>query len=175
MADGIDIALLDQSVGQKMQRPALAPGRGSAAHRGNQEGFGLTIEHAGFARGLLAVMKGRVHSCFEEAALDVSDGDIADLELFTDGRIPQAAVGAMGIAEQQDLRAFAFPLGVLIGAGDNFDLLALFLRERDNILSGWHEAVPSIENRKGYPILIPESYLERLLGQSVLYLRHQTD
>src|SRR5262245_49126698 len=110
MADGIHVPVLDQPIRQQMQRPALLSAGRRTANSGDEKGFGRTIEHAGFALGLLAVK----HRCFpsflSEATPHLPDGGVADLDLLADGRIQQSPILAMGVSKQQDLSALSLAL-----------------------------------------------------------------
>src|SRR5580700_8690243 len=151
MADAIHIPLRNQPICQQVQGPTLLPARRRAAGGGDEEGFCLPIQDTRFALGLLALIEGRLQSFFCEAAFDLAYRDVADMDRFTDGGIRQGALLAICVAQQQDLGALSFPLRVLIGAGYDFDFLALLFGERDLVLSGGHEEVPSLKNEERIP------------------------
>jgi hypothetical protein len=73
------------------------------------------------------------------------------------------SLGTVGVGEQQNFGAFSLPVGMFVRAGNNFDLLALLLGERDMVFLGGHDGIPPHRMRKAYLIVIPVSYLEKLI------------
>ena len=151
MADAVAIARLDDFIGEQMQAPALAPGGWCAADGGDEEGFGVAVEFAGFAMDLLFVK----HDCLEfaqgEASSGLIDGKRANADLSGDGLIRAGSLLLIGVGEEQDLGAVAFSLGALVGAGDDFELMALFFRQGNVVLFGGHERLLTRDNAKRIP------------------------
>ena len=108
MADPITIARLDDFVGEQMQAPALASGRRGAAHGGDEESFGISVEFARFALGLLFAKHSGVNVAFAKALADELGREGADAELACDVLIVLSSLLLMGIGEKQDLGSVAF-------------------------------------------------------------------
>src|SRR5579862_3280573 len=170
MTDGIDIPLLDQPVGQQVQRPALLPARRRTAGRSNQEGFGFPVEDTGFAAGLLFARKSRLQATQDEALAHVGNGSAIDLDLLTYGLVVVSALGMLGIGEQEDFGAFAFRLLMFVGACEDFGLLALLPSEKDVIHFGRHNGCLPENDGDRIPKVVPSFYLERLLAVDASFL-----
>jgi hypothetical protein len=173
MTDAVAIARLDDFVGEQMQAPALESGGRCPAHGGNEEGFGVAVEFAGFAMDLFFTKHGGVHVAFAKALADELGREGADAELACDVLIVLGSLLLIGIGEKQYLGSVAFSLGAFVGSGDDFELVTLLHRKSDMVLFGGHEPLLVGKNAKRIPDLrVKIYYLEEVLvGSTWAYRR----
>lgn len=138
--------------------------RRSRADSRHEQRFGSSVQHTGFTGSLHFAKEGGVYSVLTKAAADLLNGGITDPDLLLDVGIRAGSCFAAGIGEQQNTGAFAFPVGMFLGAGDDFDFVALFLREDDTMFLGGHRGLPPHRMRREYPEIMPAYYRDELLG-----------
>ena len=97
MADAVAIARLDDFVGEQMQAPARASFGSRAADSGNEEGFGVAVEFAGFAMELLFAKDGALDIAFDKALPGLLDGERADADLSGNPLILAGALFLIGV------------------------------------------------------------------------------
>jgi len=165
MADIVGIARLDDFIGEQMQAPALASGGRGATNGSDEKGFGITVEFAGFAMGLLFAKESGLKVTFDKTSAHELGSKGADTEFCGDVLIVDGSCLLIGIGHEQDLGSVAFSWGAFVGSGNDFQLLALLPRKSDMVLFGGHESLLIADNAERIPDpSVKYYYLEEVLA-----------
>lgn len=151
--DGAHQAARRELAGEQLERPAGAALRGRAAADGDELRLDVAVDLRRHRRGLAGLaLEGGPLAAGDEGLADAGDGVEVHAERRGDLGVGAMAVGAVAVAEQEDLGVSDLLGGGVPVAGDLVEALALLGREPDGVLVGREheeEPLPGAGRRSG--------------------------